>query len=225
MALDPIGRIDPSGTEWKDTNLVSEDDAAKRDAAKKIAEEKGMTEAEAWDLLSGEVGSSGKAIDSDPLGIFANGDNKGISRWEALKRINERMQQQQFDKPMQDYAALQPQDAQIFGPLMGSLSVSGGLLLDDLTGIGVADDWLIPLVLGAGVLATGVVAVDELVIKPYSERRRFHGTDPEGKTGKGPDWQRHSGRRSGERYNQNQNKNRGDKNKKYIPPRNQNKQR
>jgi RHS repeat-associated protein len=85
----PIGRVDIFGMSWKDTNLVSEDDAQKREEAKRQAEKLGITEAEAWDLLSGAVGSSGKALNLDPLGIFAKGDPKNISRWELMKRINE----------------------------------------------------------------------------------------------------------------------------------------
>ena len=50
-----------------------------------------------------------------------------------------------------------------------------------------------------------------------------HGENPEGKTGSGSNWNKHSDRRAGKRYGKSRNAKRGSKNKKYTPPRNPNK--
>ena len=50
-----------------------------------------------------------------------------------------------------------------------------------------------------------------------------HGGNPEGQTGSGGRWQKHSGSRAGQVTGVNRNKNKGNKNKKYIKPLNPNK--
>ncbi|MEP3248085.1 MAG: hypothetical protein ABJN40_05795 [Sneathiella sp.] len=50
-----------------------------------------------------------------------------------------------------------------------------------------------------------------------------HGDNPEGSTGKGSTWDKHSGRRSGKKYGAGRNQSRGKKNKKYSKPKNPNK--
>ena len=50
-----------------------------------------------------------------------------------------------------------------------------------------------------------------------------HGDNPEGKTGNGAGWQKHSGRRSGKSYGDKKNQKRGPKNQKYKKPQNPNK--
>jgi len=47
-------------------------------------------------------------------------------------------------------------------PVVGALAISGGLVADDVTGIGVADNILIPVVLAGGVVVTIAVGASQM---------------------------------------------------------------
>ena len=56
-----------------------------------------------------------------------------------------------------------------------------------------------------------------------NDEYKGHGANPEGKTGSGAKWNKHSGKRSGKRYGAGRNNKRGQRNKKYQKPKNSNK--
>ena len=55
--------------------------------------------------------------------------------------------------------------------MVAAFALSGGLLADDLTGIGAIDDVLIPAVIGAGAIASTAIIVDQYLIQPLLRSR------------------------------------------------------
>jgi hypothetical protein len=64
--------------------------------------------------------------------------------------------------------------------MMGSMTISGVLVADDLTGVGVADDPLIPVVIGVGVIAASTVSYLESKRDYEIEQIRRRAEGPQG---------------------------------------------
>ena len=96
-----------------------------------------------------------------------------------------------------------------------------------LAGGASAIDGPLPFGVAVGLCILGYTAIEfgwDYYIN-YNKNGKYtgHGEDPEGQTGKGSSWDKHSGKRSGQRYGGPRNSNRGKKNKKYQKPKNPNK--
>ncbi len=190
----PVNRTDPTGMVWYEEK---EEEERKKEQQKAIAESKQKgAERNAQSDTWGQ-GSSGRAYIPQFNAYPAHG--------QALDGTEEEAEQQK--KPMSSKI------------LKATTIVVGALVADDVSGIGVADDVLILPVAGVGAMVAGIASIFEEKPSWYYEFKPH--------TQKG-DWDKHSGRRAGGdpengQYGKNRNDNRGNKNKKYIPPKNPNK--
>jgi hypothetical protein len=96
--------------------------------------------------------------------------------------------------------------------MAGTLVISGILLADDATVVGVVDDVARPALLVAGSITAGVVWLHDQFAEHTSNARKSS-------------WNKHSKKDPGETTRQNRNANRGNKNKKFEKKPNPNKNR
>jgi len=101
--------------------------------------------------------------------------------------------------------------------LLGTLAIDGGLLADDVTGVGVVDDVAIVPVTVVGGAAAALTELVDLGIDAYL----FFAEHTSGK--RKSTEQKHTARRSGKTYDKAQNNKRGEKNQKFKPKPNPNK--
>ena len=74
----------------------------------------------------------------------------------------------------------------------------------------------------AAVIIIGLDIIQNMTKSEENSEYTGHGENPEGQTGKGSSWNKHSGKRAGKKYGAEKNKKRGKKNKKYTKPKNPN---
>ena len=155
--------------------------------------------------------SLGRYLQSDPLGIML--DNPSPERQVAFE-MGLDLPEADLGYINHNYGYADQNPVMYFDPSgENTMILNGGRLL------------LVPVpgarVIGGAMIlgGIGVMCMSGDDNDPYTG----HGENPEGKTGTGGNWDKHSGKRAGKRYGSGRNNNRGKKNKKYSKPKNPNK--